>query len=126
MSSYVTDRTHCGIGKPVAKTSTKLSETRFTHQDRKLTRLKGHEMLDVKINGIIWRIFMSATMKVTVHLGQQNEEKLRTTQNTDFEKDKALLDISQSLILNHKCEIYGICTTDWNTTPWMRLIWLHD
>ena len=59
-------------------------------------------MLDVEVNGIFWRIFMSASMKAAVHLGQDYEENLRTTKNTDFEQVKALFDISQSLILNHQ------------------------
>ena len=69
---------------------------------------------------------MSETMKAEVHLGQEYEENLRTTKNTDFEQVKALFDISQSLILNHKTEIYGISTIEWNATPWMRSTLPHD
>ena len=45
-------------------------------------------MFSIVINAIIWRIFMSATMKAAVHLGQDYQENLRTTKNTDFEKVK--------------------------------------
>ena len=69
---------------------------------------------------------MSATMKAAVHLGQDCGDNLRTAKNTDFEQVKALFDISQSSILNHKSEIYGISTIEWNTTPWMRSTLLHD
>ena len=37
-----------------------------------------------------------------------------------------MFDVSQSLILNQKSEIYGISTIEWNTTPWMRSALLHD
>ena len=53
-------------------------------------------MLDIDVNWMIWGIFMSATMKAAVHLGQNYEENLRIS------RVKAFFDISQSLILNHK------------------------
>ena len=46
---------------------------------------------------------MSATMKATVHLGQDYQGNLRTTKNTDFEKVKQLFDISPKLIKVVKC-----------------------
>ena len=76
-------------------------------------------MLDIDVNGMIWGIFMSATMKAAVHLGQNYEENLRIS------RVKAFFDISQSLILNQKSEIYGISTIEWNTIPWLRSTSLH-
>ena len=64
-------------------------------------------------------------MKASVHLGPDYEEHLRT-KNTDVVQVKTLFDISQTLILNHRSEIYGISTIEWNTTPWMRSTLLHD
>ena len=55
-----------------------------------------------------------------------SQKNLRTTKNTDFEQVKVLFDISQKLILDHKSEIFGISTIEWNTTPWMRTTLLHD
>ena len=66
-------------------------------------------MKDVEVMGI-WGILMSATLKAAVHLGPDYEENLRTSKNTDFEQLKTLFDISQSLILNHGCELHGIPT----------------
>ena len=43
-------------------------------------------MLDVEINGMICGIFMLATMKAAVRLGQDHVKNLRTTKNTDFEE----------------------------------------
>ena len=67
-------------------------------------------MLDVEVGGMIWGIFMSATMKAAVHTGQDYEQNLRTAENTGLEQVKALSDVSQSLILDHKSEICGIST----------------
>ena len=83
-------------------------------------------MLDIDANAMTWRIFMSATMKAAVHLGQDNLENLRTTKNTDFEQVKTLFDISQRLILEQKSEIFGISTNEWNTVPGMRTTSVHD
>ena len=65
-------------------------------------------------------------MMAAVHLGPDYPENLRTTTNTDFEQAKTSLDISQNLILDHKSEIFGISTIEWNTTPWMRTTLRHD
>ena len=64
-------------------------------------------MPDIDVNAMIWRIFLSATMKAAVHLGQDYQENLRTTKNIDFEKAQQLFDISHKLILNQS-EIFGI------------------
>ena len=108
-----------GIGKPVAKTIHILSDTKLTHHNfqisnvdhlekvfsnvrQKLSRPPGDEIFDVDVNGMIWRIFMSATTKAAVHLGQDFLENLRTTKNTYFKQVKTLFDISQKPGLKHK------------------------
>ena len=58
-------------------------------------------------------------MKAAVHLGQDYQENLRTTKNTDFDKIKHLMDISQKLTTDQKQEVYGISAIDWNTIPWV-------
>ena len=83
-------------------------------------------MPDIDFNAMIWGISMSATMKAEVHLGQDYQENLLTTRNTNFEKFKQLFDISQKLILNQSEEVFGISTMDWNTIPWTRTTLLHD
>ena len=87
-----------------------------------MSRPYGDDMSDIDINAMICGIFISATAKAAVHLGQDYQENLRTTKNTDFEKVKELFDISQKLILNQNDEIFGISTIEWNTVPWMRTL----
>ena len=71
-------------------------------------------MLDIDLNAMIWEILMSATMRAAIHLGQDYQENIHYTKNTDFEKIKRLFDISQKLILGESQEIFGISNIDWN------------
>ena len=50
---------------------------------RKLSRPQRDDMLEININSMIWRIFMSATANAAVHLGQDYQENIRTTKNTE-------------------------------------------
>ena len=132
-----------GIEKPVAETINRLSDTKlahhnfqishvnhlqkvFSHLRQKLSRPQGDEMLDCDGNATIWCVFTSAITKPAVHLGQDYEDSLRTTKHTDFEQVETLFDISQSMILYHKSEIFWIFAIEWNTTPWMSTTLLHD
>ena len=56
-------------------------------------------MLGIDVNAMIWGIFMSAKVNAAIHLGQDYQEHLRTTKDTDFEKAKRLFDISNILTL---------------------------
>ena len=60
-----------------------------------------------------------------MYLGQDYQDILRTTKNTDFEQVKTLFDISQNLAQYHKSDIFGITTIEWNTIPRMRTPSLH-
>ena len=132
-----------GIGKPIAQIHNRLTETKLAHNNfqifnvpylkkvftnvrQKFSRHEEDQMLDLEVNGIIWWIFLSETMKAAVRLGPVHEQNLCTTKNTDFEQFKTLCDISQRLILNHGSENGGISTIKWHLTPWRRSTLLHD
>ena len=83
-------------------------------------------MLNIDVNAMIWGIFMSAIMKAAVRLGQDYQQNLCTTEDTDFEKVRTLFDISQKLILDHKDEIFGKKTIELNTVPWIRTTLFFD
>ena len=100
-------------------------ETVHSNVRQKLNRPKG-DTHDIDVDAMICGIFMSATVKAAVHLGQDHQENLRTTKNTDFEKVIQLFDNSQKLILNQLEEIFGISTIEWSTIPWMRTTLPHD
>ena len=65
-------------------------------------------------------------MKAAIHLGENYNDHLFTDRNTNFEALKTLFDIMQELILNQKREIWHVSTIEWQFTPWMRSILLHD
>ena len=98
----------------------------FTNVRHKLNRSEDDQIVDQKANVLIWRLFLSTTMKAAVHLGQNYNENLITCRNTNFEELKTLLDITQKflLVLNH--EILNVSTIKWQFTPWMRSSLLHD
>ena len=135
--------TNTSMEKLVAETRNEHNGTKMSHYNfqifnvdhlekvcsnvrQKLSRLQGDEMLNIDVNAMIWGIFTSAIMKAAVHLGQDYQQNLCTTKDTDFEKVRTLFDISQKFILDHKDEIFGISTIELNTVPWMRTILLFD
>ena len=137
--------TNASTGRPVAETTKETIGTKLSHHNfeisrnnfghleevhsnvrQQLGRQQGDDMVDIDVNAMICGIVMSATLEAAVDLGQDNQENLRTTKKTDFEKVKTLFDILQKLILTQKNDIFGIPTIEWKTIPWMRTILLHD
>ena len=55
-------------------------------------------MLDIDVNAMISGIFMSATMRAAVPLGQDYRENSRSPRDTDFVEVKTLCKISQKFI----------------------------
>ena len=73
-------------------------------------------MLDIDVNTVIWGIFVFATLKAAVHLGQNYQEHLRTPRTrTSTTSNKHLTQ-----------NIHGISTIDWSTIPWVRSTVLND
>ena len=65
-------------------------------------------------------------MKAAVHLGNDYEENLRVTRNTEFSEIRSLFSITQKLVLDQKDEILGANTIDWDQTPWLKSTWVHE
>ena len=92
--------------------------------------VQNDEMEQINTNAMIRGLFLSATMQAAVHLGKDDQENLRTTNNTDFDKIKPLLDITPKLIVDQEhdihiyiyIEIYGIYLIDWDTIPWGQVL----
>ena len=74
-------------------------EKGYSDVRQKLARQPEGDMPEIDANMMIWRIFMSVTMKAAVHLGQDYQDISHTAKNTE--------------------EMYGISTIDWNTNPWV-------
>ena len=82
--------------------------------------------LDAKTNVLIWGLFMSTTMKSSVHLGLQYQENLVAYRNTNFEELKTLCDITLRLIVEQSFEILNVSTMKNTFFPWMRSSLCHD
>ena len=96
-------------GKPVRGIQNPLAEVKLDHHNLqvpdnryieevfanvrpKLNRLEGDQMLDQMVLVFIWGLFVSTTMKATIHLGE--------IYNSNFDALKTLFDITQKLVLN--------------------------
>ena len=108
----VAETTKKPIGTKFSPHNLKISRNNVGHLEKvcsngrqKLGRQSGDDMSD---NAMIWGMFMSATKKAAVHLGQSYQENLCTTKNTNFEKVKQLSEMSQ----NQSAEIFGTSTVN--------------
>ena len=45
-------------------------------------------MFDLKTNVLIWKPYLSTTMKSVIHLGLECDQKLIACQNTNFKRDQ--------------------------------------
>ena len=87
----------------------------FSNVREKLGRQLGDDVSVINVNTMSWEILMSATVKAAVHIGQNYQENVRTTKNTDFDKVEQLFDICHKLILIHCNEMFRILAIAWNT-----------
>ena len=55
----------------------------FSNLQQKMVYNPENEMLDIDVNALMWRMFMSTTMDAAVHLGEDYEENLRSTRNAN-------------------------------------------
>ena len=56
------------------------------------------DMDDLDVNTAIWGIFMNVTLQAAVHLGQDNEERLRFTKKQLLKSMKQLFQVTKKLI----------------------------
>ena len=83
-------------------------------------------MFDLKTVVLIWRLFMSTTMKSAVHLGREYQQKLIARYNTNFEAPKTLFDVFLRLIAENSFEILNQSSMMYDFSPWMRMTLCHD
>ena len=74
----------------------------FKNLRQKLNLIEEAPVLDLKTNVLILGLFMSTTLKASVHLGPNYTEILELYRNTNFEGLKNLFGITQRLIWNMK------------------------
>ena len=81
------------------------------------------EMEGISVNGATWSIFMSATLRAALTLGNNYTEILTTIKT---EKSlRQLFHITQDLVLE-QTETTGITTIDWEQANWRATTLLSD
>ena len=73
---------------------------------------------DLDVNMAIWRIFLNATLRAAIHLGQDNEAKLRYMKNHLWNSVQQLFNETGKLI-SEQTEITGVHTIDFKKLTWM-------
>ena len=74
----------------------------------------------LKTNVLIWRMFMSSSMKAAIHLGPNNLANLEVYKNTNFEEIECVFNITQKLILEHSEEILNVKPLESSSPSWTR------
>ena len=92
----------------------------FKNVRPKLNRSQNVQMLELKTYVLIWGLFVSTTMKASVHLGPDYNENLTGHRNTNFEELKTLFDITQRSILETQIRDSECFTIELTFSPWMR------
>ena len=87
----------------------------FQNLQRKLGITEGYStfsMEALKTNVLIWRKFMSSSMKAAIHLGRNNLANLEVHKNTNFEEIQSFFSITQKWILEHSEETLNVQTIE--------------
>ena len=80
----------------------------------------------LKTNVLIMRMFMSSSMKATIHLEPKHLANLEVYKNTNFQENQSLFSITQKLIMEHSEEILNVHTIHRSSPSWTRSVLSHD
>ena len=90
----------------ISRNSVNHLENVYSNKCKTETESSSDDMFDSDVNAMIWGILTSATMRAAVYLGQDYQDNLRTTKNTDFEKVKKIRYFGE-LILRKRMKIHA-------------------
>ena len=77
-------------------------------------------------NVLVWRMFMSSSMKAAIHLGPNYLANLEVYKNTNFNEIQSLFNITHKLTLEHSEEILNVNTIESPTSSWTKTVFSHD
>ena len=73
-------------------------------------------------HSVIWRMFMSSTLRASVFTGKNYSDNLHSIKNTGKDLTmKQMFDISEKLISEQSDDIYGVKTINWEDSSWKYL-----
>ena len=79
-----------------------------------------HATKDSDKHSVIWRMFMSSTLRASVFMGKNYSDNWHSVKNTDLTL-KQMFDISEKLISEQSDEICGVKTIKWEDSSWKFL-----
>ena len=99
----------------------------FQFLQQKLGMSAGYSTFSLhETNVLIWRMFMSSSMKAAIHLGPNYLANLKVYKNTNFEEIESLFDITWKLMLEYSEEILIVKTLESSSPSWTRSGLSHD
>ena len=75
---------------------------------------------------VIWRMFMSSTLRTSVFMVKNYSDNLHSIKNTEDLTMKQMFDISEKLISEQSDEIYEVKTINWEDSSWKYLFLIGD
>ena len=80
-----------------------------------------------KTNVLIWRMFMTSSMKAAIHLGPNHVSNSEIYKNTKFEDIESVFNITQKLVREHSEEILNVKRA-WSIhhLSWARSVLAND
>ena len=113
-----------------AESEMSLESTSFLHRVNDKVRKRQDQSSkyvtkDSDKHSVIWRMFVSSTLQVSVFMGRNYSDNLHSIKNTGEKLAfKQMFDISEKLISEQSDEIFGMKTIIWEESSWK--IYLFD
>ena len=99
---------------------------RVTDQVRKRQKQSSKDATkDSEKHTVIWRMFMSSTLRASVFMEKDYSDNWHSIKNTKDLTMKQMFDISAKLV-SKQDEIYGVKTNDWEDSSWKYLPLIGD
>ena len=69
---------------------------------------------------LIWRMFMTSSMKAAIHVGPNYVSNSEIYKNTKFEDIESVFNITEKLVKEHSEEILNVQWLEYSSPSWMR------
>ena len=82
---------------------------------------------DIDKRSMVWRMFMSSTLKASAFMGKNYSENSRSNKNIGKNLTlKQMFDISEKLTVEQSDEIIGVVPINWEDSSWKQLSLVND
>ena len=77
-------------------------------------------------NVLVWRKFMTSSMKAAIHLGPNYVSNSEICKKTKFEEIESVFNITQKLVMGHSEEVLNATCLELSSLSWARSILAKD